>query len=67
MTDKLLPCPFCGSEAISTHNSQDDIPGALSYFWHRCEGCGVETEGAVGLDDAVAVWNRRVDPPAVTS
>lgn len=54
MTYKLLPCPFCGSEAETFEASEDS-------FSILCTGCGVETPYLPYLTEAIAAWNRRVD------
>lgn len=56
---KLLPCPYCGSEAvIKEHNEKDGYKvictnkenciGNMHYLWSKTE------------DEAVKVWNGRV-------
>lgn len=65
---KLLPCPFCGGEAIL---SKEEIPdGNISYHTARikCDDCGCATrqyiiDGYYGSTDTVAdcinAWNDR--------
>jgi len=62
MTDKtkeLLPCPFCGSEAVTHHNPPVNFkPSSWKCECSKC-GCSIplwrETEYL-----AVNSWNRRV-------
>jgi Lar family restriction alleviation protein len=51
---KLLPCPFCGSEAETFEASEDS-------FSILCTGCGVETPYLPYLTEAIAAWNRRAE------
>ncbi len=72
----LLPCPWCGGPGSPTEYLKE---GSASR-WHRitCEACeivGPEVEGhslsfhgATGRyeTEAIAAWNRRTPPPAVS-
>ena len=49
MSDKLLPCPFCGQ---SPNMKKPDV------FWIECP-CGANTSGYDEHRDAIAAWNRR--------
>ena len=55
MSEKLLPCPFCGGEARLT--------AAMGETWMRCIDCnaGSEMSGSHAL--AIAAWNRRTPAP----
>lgn len=61
--DKLLPCPFCGSDEVEIkyYPTMRDAP----YFWCECENCsakggeGYDYDKSVAVDKAVALWNRR--------
>lgn len=58
MSDKLLPCPFCGGEA--------EYYGECDMVWVRCSRYGCYAEMISRFDepeDAVAAWNRRTLPP----
>lgn len=71
MSDKLKPCPFCGSESaphvtdcIETmvcHNIAECEDETL--FWVTCSvlrgGCGAEAGYVRNRADAVAAWNSR--------
>lgn len=65
MTDKLGPCPFCGSEAELVNDPDGDGPRV------NCIGCDMEGprtywcgfEGsAYAKDEAVRLWNTRASP-----
>lgn len=56
---KLLPCPFCGSDAEITDESQPDAPRTWFFAWCKnrdecCAWLAHETEEKVA-----AKWNRR--------
>ena len=59
MSEKLLPCPFCGGEAEVIF----DGDGEMSAVAVKCKDCGITTIHY--LDDtrkAIEAWNRRVEP-----
>ena len=51
----LLPCPFCGGDALHIFASAGLI---------ACRGCGAETSTLRTRIDAIAAWNRRAIPIA---
>ena len=53
MSDKLLPCPFCGGEANTVKN--DEL-----YWVVECHDCCAHTGGYAKREFAVAAWNIRV-------
>lgn len=53
MSEKLLPCPFCGGEAEFNDTSST---------WVRCADCGAEIECQIERKDALLAWNRRALP-----
>ena len=58
MSDKLLPCPFCGGDAVFNDHYRDEV---------RCRRCGARMYGW-NSDGAVSEWNRRsfgTDPVAI--
>ena len=60
MTNKLLPCPFCGGTDVHLWHI-----ASASMSWVSCVGCGLEAPSETGVTDdaAVAYWNRRAAPP----
>jgi len=59
----LLPCPFCGGEAIESYNRVD------KFSYVSCKTCGVKTGDYTWKEDiphdsahskSVNAWNRRV-------
>jgi Lar family restriction alleviation protein len=73
MTDKLLPCPFCGGKASDAGEVKYDAKYAIkqgweqaTFFYCNCVACGADNKGIVGhhtKSDAVAAWNRRIPAP----
>lgn len=61
MMDKLLPCPFCGGEAIVVKTERCGR-------YVGCWDCGGRTEefetdyAGSAHDKAIAAWNRRAKP-----
>lgn len=54
----LKPCPFCGSDTITTVENGDD------YAWAECADC--LADGPMMSDDpdctkAMEAWNKRVE------
>nr|DAG29379.1 MAG TPA: restriction alleviation protein [Caudoviricetes sp.] len=49
MTEKLKPCPFCGSEAKVLRVGSGRVV--------KCQGCGVST--SFMAENPAEVWNRR--------
>lgn len=59
---RLLPCPFCGSEAEITDESQPDRPKSWFFAWCKNRpDCNAWL--AASSPKAVAeIWNRRTSP-----
>ena len=55
MSEKLLPCPFCGGEARLT--------AAMGETWMRCIDCNAGSEMSGSRALAIAAWNRRAPAP----
>ena len=51
----LLPCPLCGGEAATEEEF-------TSFNVVRCLACGVVTDTYDTIAEAIAAWNRRVEP-----
>lgn len=65
MTEKLLPCPFCGSQCtLETHTEHPKL-GVRKWFSLGCkgDGCYIRYGHYVGdiddLDLAIKKWNTR--------
>jgi hypothetical protein len=56
MSEKLLPCPFCGGKP----DLRNAGPGN---WWVTCEGCKVSTND-VGRERAIELWNDRDHAPS---
>ena len=59
MSEKLLPCPFCGGTNVAAMSAADDYG---TFDWKvYCDDCDAfhETEA-----EAIAAWNRRAVPTA---
>ena len=63
--DRLKPCPFCGGDALLSHDYE-----GIGSSYVRCRKCGVESirfikSFEIASDDrAVEYWNRRADDEA---
>lgn len=55
MTDKLKPCPFCGSKNIDLFEH-----GAIVVFV-QCDDCLATFPHFDSKQEAIEAWNRRVD------
>ena len=65
MTEKLKPCPFCGSK-LKVHDKEDPRLSALwrtggnnNRFVISCYKCGAYSGYALSAQEAIAMWNRR--------
>ncbi len=65
-TNKLKPCPFCGSVKvfIGSDENHDGVPCNMgrTYYYVWCSKCGGETSRQDDFTEAEAIarWNRRV-------
>lgn len=59
--DELNPCPFCGSKQNRLFIEQDEA----GWFYVICapsdNGCAATGPAAITKEDAVNLWNRRID------
>lgn len=58
MSEKLKPCPFCGSEAAMECRDGNES------FYVFCAKCGAAAASRYAKDAARKAWNRRAEPPA---
>jgi Lar family restriction alleviation protein len=56
---KLLPCPFCGSGDLTLDNLADPKHG----WYVNCNICEIQQIANYTEAQAVALWNRRTNPP----
>jgi len=56
--NKLLKCPFCGSEVNIT---KEKLPYGKFLYRIDCPGCNIHTDSFDKEKDATKIWNRRVD------
>lgn len=54
MTEKLLPCPFCGSEDLETARDKES-----DWWWVNCNSCRAAGPVMTINTDDVRGWNRR--------
>lgn len=53
---ELLPCPFCGGEAVV----DKEIPFLTPTFRVKCSVCGIGTDIHSFKQPSIDAWNRRV-------
>ena len=62
MSDKLLPCPFCGGEAEIREIFVTGFHNALFIAKCRNIGCGAIGSECVKKETAIEKWNKRTSP-----
>lgn len=62
------PCPFCGNGDVSVQEEWSKGRGRHPYYFVLCHDINCQTEGPcdLGASGAIAKWNTRYTPPAVT-
>ena len=53
MSEKLKPCPFCGSKRIEAHN--------VGWWWCICQDCKAQGPFRMLENTAVDAWNSRTE------
>lgn len=61
-TNELLPCPFCGGQAIPMHHCSTDVDD--EHCLVMCMDCYGRTVGET-ISEAIESWNRRAESKAV--
>ena len=61
---RLLPCPFCGEDAVIGYFKANEQIRARDAYYVGCSNdhCGCEIEHSGGfrtLEEAIGWWNRR--------
>lgn len=57
-SERLKPCPYCGSESVTIIDHEDGL-GACDYYV-ACNRCSAMGSFSDNLNDAVRKWNNRV-------
>jgi Lar family restriction alleviation protein len=54
---ELAACPFCGGNARTTQRNP------VKALWYvQCDNCDASQHGQLGIENAIAAWNRRAVP-----
>ena len=63
METELKQCPFCGAKYSAEKFTKNTVQlmNGTKCFWVICLNCGVRTGEYCEPDDAVAVWNKRIE------
>lgn len=56
MDEKLLPCPFCGGEALLGYDNHNQTA-----YWAQCSDCGIATLESFHKEEIIQLWNARVE------
>lgn len=66
--NKLMPCPFCGSEAYISYQPDNDWPRCVECDNYDCEAMGpwakIDHNHEQALAHIVAGWNKRAEQRA---
>lgn len=66
MSDALLPCPFCGHEAVMVPHRRETrafVECTGKFAFEDGPDCGARTGYYSTEAEAAAAWNRRAPPP----
>lgn len=63
MTDELLPCPFCGREAVIMQHEK----GEWYTYCADLNVCGTEGWWCKTREEAAGLWNRRAQPASANA
>jgi len=61
MSEKLKPCPFCGSEKIELCADRIQGPNSGKSYAVECQTCYCKTAYYGTKDYAVMYWNKRAE------
>lgn len=62
MSEKIKPCPFCGSKDVEAFAQDEDDCENLSAIvrCHLCDAQSAQMVGSTKIDMAIRAWNKRV-------
>jgi Lar family restriction alleviation protein len=65
----LLPCPFCGNEAVRGRRKDESLWSHDIVDWHyiECQHCDISMEQCDDFNELVQSWNTRAGQVADTS
>ena len=55
---ELKPCPFCGNSRPTICLDFRCVP---KFYFGYCGICGIKTVGRFTKEEAINVWNRRIN------
>ena len=63
MSEKLKPCPFCGSKWTQVRyiNNPFDKNHVYGGYRGECTDCFVSTKSCLTEDEAIKLWNMRTE------
>lgn len=75
MSEKLKPCPFCGSRDVDVLDAGGYVevldacgdPYSFSLPYVHCNNCNADSKMCKSIDEAIAAWNRRADKVKVVA
>ena len=67
MSEKLKPCPFCGSSNVDWFRSFGDPSTNENIVNVQCINCGAQGASKLGEKNAIDVWNKRAGSGAINS